>query len=298
MQESRLFKIVYYLLDKGQATASELAKEFEVSVRTIYRDIDSLSGAGIPIYTETGRNGGVYLKEHFVLDKIVLSEQEKKEILTGLQSLSIVENTYEKNILTKLSALFNVQTENWFEVDFSRWGSESSDNEKFELLRAAIIEHNIIQILYTNPMGLENQRKVQPIKLLYKSKEWYLKAYCLTKQDFRIFKFNRIINLKVLDEKFPPLSYPKPQNEEVKNYNTIILQFPQEMAYRVYDEFEDSQIKRQENGSLIVTSKLPEDGWLIGYLLSFGNQVDIIEPFHLRTILAKEAKKIYNKNKP
>ena len=80
MQESRLFRIVYYLLDKGRATAPELAEHFEVSVRTIYRDIDTLSGAGIPIYAETGRNGGIYLMKGFVLDKAVLSDEEKQEI--------------------------------------------------------------------------------------------------------------------------------------------------------------------------------------------------------------------------
>lgn len=171
MQESRLFKIVYHLLYKGQATALELATKFEVSVRTIYRDIDVLSGAGIPIYTETGRNGGIYLKDNFVLDKVVLSEQEKQEILMGLQSLSIVGSVHEKDILPKLSALFNIHTENWFEVDFSRWGSNSYDNEKFELLKTAIINHKVIQIIYINSYGVENQRKIKPLKLFYKSKE-------------------------------------------------------------------------------------------------------------------------------
>ena len=92
MQESRLFKIVYYLLDKGQATAPELAEKFEVSVRTIYRDIDALSGAGIPVYTETGRNGGICLMKDFVLDKAVLSEEEKQEILTALQGIRTLRN--------------------------------------------------------------------------------------------------------------------------------------------------------------------------------------------------------------
>ena len=92
MQESRLFKIVYYLLDNGKATAPDLAEKLEVSVRTIYRDIDSLSNAGIPIYAEAGRNGGIYLKHEFVLDKAVLSKEEKKEILTALQSINIAQN--------------------------------------------------------------------------------------------------------------------------------------------------------------------------------------------------------------
>lgn len=124
--KSRLFKIVYHLLDKGHATAPELAAKFEVSVRTIYRDVDALSGAGIPIYAESGRKGGIYLLDSFVLDKAVLSKEEKQEILTALQSLSIFGNSSENDVLPKLTALFNMDTENWFEADFSRWGSTVS----------------------------------------------------------------------------------------------------------------------------------------------------------------------------
>ncbi len=139
MHESRLFKIVYYLLDKGHATAPELAEKFEVSVRTIYRDIDALSGAGIPIYAETGRNGGIYLMKDFVLDKVVLSEEEKEEILTALQSINTIQNIDGSQIIQKLSAMFHLNIENCIEVDFSRWGVEGVDNEKFELLKSAVI---------------------------------------------------------------------------------------------------------------------------------------------------------------
>jgi len=110
MQESRLFKIVYHLLDKGRATASELAEKFEVSVRTIYRDIDALSGAGIPIYAEAGRNGGIYLMNDFVMDKAVLTEEEKREILTALHSINSTSNIDNSQILqNSLQYLMSVQ---------------------------------------------------------------------------------------------------------------------------------------------------------------------------------------------
>ena len=119
MQESRLFKIVYHLLDKGQATAPELAEKFEVSVRTIYRDIDALSGAGIPVYAEAGRNGGIHLMSDFVLDKAVLSEEEKQEILTALQSINLTNNIGINQTLQKLSAIFRINSENWLEVNLN-----------------------------------------------------------------------------------------------------------------------------------------------------------------------------------
>ncbi len=103
MQESRLFKILYHLLDKGQATAPELAEKFEVSPRTIYRDIDALSSAGIPVYAEAGRNGGIHLMNDFVLDKAVLSEEEKQEILTALQSVNSTNNMGSNQTLQKLT---------------------------------------------------------------------------------------------------------------------------------------------------------------------------------------------------
>ena len=297
MQESRLFKIVYHLLDKGQATAPELAEKFEVSVRTIYRDIDALSEAGIPIYAEAGRKGGIHLMNDFVLDKAVLSEEEKQEILTALQSINFTKNISSSQTLQKLSAVFNLSSENWLEVDFSRWGNKGIENEKFELLKSAVVHQKCVKITYANSYGTISERIVQPLKMSYKSMSWYLKAYCTEKQDYRIFKLTRIIDLEVLADSFRKSSFPELDEALGQTYNTIILGFPQNMSYRVYDEFDKTQVTRQENGDLIVSAHMPEDEWLIGYLLSFGTQVDIIEPAYLREIVAEQAKKIYEKYK-
>lgn len=298
MQESRLFKIVYYLLDKGQATASELAERFEVSVRTIYRDVDALSGAGIPIYAEAGRNGGIRLMNDFVLDKAVLSEEEKQEILTALQGITAMHNIGGSQTLQKLSAIFHLDSENWLEVDFSRWGNEESDNEKFELLKSAVIHCRNVKIHYANSYEVISERVVQPMKLVYKSSAWYLKAFCTQKQDWRIFKLNRILDLEMLNESFPHRDFPEPAEVPVEEYQQITLRFPEEMAYRVYDEFDRTQIHRQANGDLIASVKMPEDAWLTGFLLSFGTQVDILSPAYLREAIAEQAKLIYEKNKP
>lgn len=297
MRESRLFKIVYHLLDKGQATAGELAEKFEVSVRTIYRDVDALSAAGIPVYAEAGRNGGIHLMNGFVLDRAVLSEGEKQEILTAVQSLTAVGSVYEDGVFEKLSALFNVRSENWLEVDFSPWGDKPRNNPKFEMLKSAIIQHKCINITYAGSYDTIYTRKIQPLKLLYKSKAWYLKAFCTQKQDFRIFKLNRILKLELLEEKFLPVTFPRQDNEQMQTYKRITLRFPKEMAYRVYDEFDINQVKEYENEDLVVTSEMPEDKWLIGYLLSFATQVEIIEPAYLKNILAEKAKEIFEKNK-
>lgn len=296
MQESRLFKIIYYLLDKGRATAPELAKYFEVSVRTIYRDIDALSGAGIPIYAEAGRNGGIYLMNEFVLDKTVLSDKEKQEILLALQSMSVAQNNDE--IMRKLSAMFNLNVDNWLEIDFSKWGTPHSNNEKFEQLKFAIIHQKCVKITYASSYEEITERIVQPLKLLYKSMSWYLKAYCTLKQDYRIFKLTRITNIEIQDDGFNYKEFPELKTIPEQTYKKIILRFPKEVAYRVYDEFDITQVEIQANGDFIVSVEMPEDAWLIGYLLTFGTQVDIVEPIYLKNVLAEQARKIYEKNKP
>ena len=297
MSDSRLFKILYYLLDKGHATAPELADKFEVSPRTIYRDVESLSGAGIPIYAEQGRNGGIYLLHDFILDRAILSKKERQEILTIMESISATGYTSGRDILTKLSALFNVSTGNWLEVDFSRWGKSTCDNEKFEKLKIAVIQHNKIKIVYENTRSKRMERIVQPLKLSYKSKEWYLKAFCLKKQDFRIFKVNRILKLELLEETFVPTPFQEPKKTLQQTCQQIVLLFSKEIAYRVYDEFDETQIEYENNGDLIAYAKMPVDTWLIGYLLSFGTNVEVMEPKYLRTILAEQAQGIYEKNK-
>ncbi len=305
MQESRLFKIVYYLLEKGHATAKELAKLFEVSIRTIYRDVDSLSASGIPIYAEAGRSGGIYLMKDFVLDKAVLSKEEKQEILFALQSIGMLQNNEE--ILKKLSAIFGFNMDNWLEIDFSRWGISDKDNSKFDMLKSAILHSKCVQITYVSSYEEQTNRIVHPQKLIYKSKFWYLKAYCTLKQDLRLFKLTRITNVEVLSDDIPqnksykiacsPINISLSDINTKEIYNQIVLRFSKEVSYRVYDEFDLSQMEIQENGDILVSAKLPEDAWLTGYLLSFGTQVDIISPIHLKKVISDIAKNIYEKNK-
>lgn len=322
MQQSRLFKILYYLLDKGQATAPELAEKFEVSVRTIYRDIDALSGAGIPVFAEAGRSGGIRLMEHFTLDKAVLSDEEKQNILAALQSLHATRNLYNEDTVQKLSALFHLNTEDWLEVDFSRWGEKAGDHEKFELLKMAVLQHRKVKIRYAGASGDITERTISPLKLIYKAKAWYVKAFCLKKQDERLFKLNRILEFEVVkEETSDAASDAEPvqgwkggaaeAQEQTHEENfcaaereqmqgpvccRIVLRFPGEMAYRVYDEFDATQVEQQEDGSLTASAQMPVDEWLTGFLLSFGSRVEVLEPAFLKEELARQAKLIYEKN--
>ena len=297
MQESRLFRIIYHLMENGKSTAPELAEKLEVSIRTIYRDIDIISSVGVPIYVTTGRNGGIQIDDSFVLDRLILSDKEKEDIITALKSVSIVDDR-NSDTLSKLSAIFNTKNEDWLEVDFSRWGNKAQDNTMFQKLKEAIISRKMLCIVYANTRGEVIERVICPLKMVYKAKNWYIKSFCMNKSNFRIFKLTRIIQARNMEKNFDPMEFPQEKKETKVNYENVILRFPQRMAYRIYDEFEVDEIHQDDNGDFIICAPMPIDEWLIGYLLSFGSKVCIIEPKYLKKIVYNEAKKICKRNKP
>lgn len=202
MQINRLFETIYILLDKKTTTAKKLAERFEVSERTIYRDIETLSSAGIPIYASQGKGGGISLLDDYVLDKSILSEREQNEILYALQSLSVTKAPQTDQVLAKLSSLFHKNKTSWIEVDFSPWGSDESSIGQFTVLKDAILSRRIIEFHYFNSSGEKSTRKVEPVKLVFKVNAWYLQAFCLTKNTNLTFKISRMSNLRMTPQTF------------------------------------------------------------------------------------------------
>lgn len=291
MQVNRLFEIIYILLEKENVTAKELAEHFGVSVRTIYRDIDVLSRSNIPIYTNQGKGGGINLLDNFVLDKSLISEDEQNQILFALQSLEKLNVNNEKMLLDKMSILFNKATRNWIEIDFSSWGTDSTQNERFNKLKEAILNKQVVEITYFNSYGEENIRQVEPLQIWFKDKSWYIKAFCRLKQDYRIFKIARIRDIKILDEHFEK-DLPGEKEEKTKfKVISLKLEISKEMAYRVYDEFEKENINKNENGDFIVEVEYPENEWVYGYILSFGEYVKVLSPEYAKDIIKKRLEK-------
>lgn len=291
MQVNRLFEIIYILLEKENVTAKELAEHFGVSVRTIYRDIDVLSRSNIPIYTNQGKGGGINLLDNFVLDKSLISEDEQNQILFALQSLEKLNVNNEKMLLDKMSILFNKATRNWIEIDFSSWGTDSTQNERFNKIKEAILNKKVVEITYFNSYGEENIRQVEPLQIWFKDKSWYIKAFCRLKQDFRIFKIARIRDIKILDEHFER-DLPVEKEEKTKfKVISLKLEISKEMTYRVYDEFEKENISKNENGDFIVEVEYPENEWVYGYILSFGEYVKVLSPEYAKDIIKKRLEK-------
>lgn len=291
MQVNRLFEIIYILLEKENVTAKELAEHFGVSVRTIYRDIDVLSRSNIPIYTNQGKGGGINLLDNFVLDKSLISEDEQNQILFALQSFEKLNVNNEKMLLDKMSILFNKATRNWIEIDFSSWGTDSTQNERYNKIKEAILNKKVVEITYFNSYGEENIRQVEPLQIWFKDKSWYIKAFCRLKQDYRIFKIARIRDIKILDEHFER-DLPVEKEEKTKfKVISLRLEISKEMAYRVYDEFEKENINKNENGDFIVEVEYPENEWVYGYILSFGEYVKVLSPEYAKDIIKKRLEK-------
>ncbi len=291
---ARQFQMVYLLLEKGRMTAGELAERLEVSTRTVLRDVDALSAAGVPVYTTQGAGGGVALLDGYVLDRAAFTDQEQQQLLTALQSLP---NQEGEQALTKLSALFRRGQEDWLQVNLSRWGAGDADNEKFQLLKQAVLERQVLAFDYASSYGSSRARKVLPARLVFKGQGWYLQAFDLEREDYRTFRLSRILSPAFAGEVFhrrltpPGIDYsgdiPPLFRVEVK------LRFASCMAYRVYDEFDQSCVARQEDGSLLVETVFPEDQWLYGYLLSFGAGVEVLSPDTLRRRLAALGQEIF-----
>lgn len=288
MQVHRMFEIIYLLMHKKTLTAKELADQFEVSPRTIYRDIDTLCEAGIPIYTTKGKGGGIRLVDTYILNKSILSEKEQEEILSSLYGLHAVSGDTEQ-VLSKLSGLFNKTSPSWIEVDLSQWGAD--DSGKYQLLRTAILQQRVIVFDYYNSYGQFSRRRVEPLQLWFKHKTWYLRAYCTDKEAVRLFKLTRMKRLEQLEDIFEecPLLrtdglLPDPPSRQTPSIQ-LVLRIDASQAYRVFDEFEEEQITKEQDGSWLVTVEYPEDEWVYGYLMSYGPYAEVLAPAYIRDIL-------------
>lgn len=297
MQMNRLFKIVYFLLENGKTTAPELSEKFEVSIRTIYRDLDAISAAGIPIYATQGKGGGISLLENYVLDKSLLSDKEKEQILMSLQGIAATEGEKTDDLLSKLSAVFQSKNADWIEVDFSDWVKNTANQDVFNEIKEAIFNKHIITFSYFGSNCSYLKRSVKPIKLMFKSKDWYLYGFCLLKNDYRFFKLTRIKDLVVSSEAFTrEISEVPIAKMKIQNYNmvSVDLKFSPQVAFRVYDEFTDRVTTDCEN-NLYVTVNLPNNNIMYSYLLTFGSDVEVIAPEYVRQGI-KEKLKLTLKN--
>ena len=293
MQINRLFEIVYILLDKKTVTSRELAERFEVSTRTIFRDVEILSAVGIPVYMKKGRGGGISLLPNFILNKAVITDAEKDDILSSLKAIKAIDLNKTETTFNKISSLLGESETDWIEVDFSSWANAQNETDVFNTIKGAILEKHVIKFSYSSAKKQTTSREVEPLKLCFKGGAWYLYGYCHTRKDMRFFKLRRIKELLVEDEIF---QRKKPKQifleKEVFQEDFILLKLKlsEKIEYRVFDEFEDYE--QQEDGSYIVEIKYPKGEWIFYYIMSFGSHCQVLEPEFVRKEIQAELKKI------
>lgn len=298
MKNDRLFSILYLLLNRRQTTAAALAEKLEVSLRTIYRDIDTLCRAGIPIYTERGQKGGIFLMENCVLDKTSFAKREQDELITAVESAEALRPDLLPSLSQKLREFFDSQENQKIEIDFTSW--KPAERDRFILLRQAVLDKKIIKFTYHNSRGIMSHRKAAPLQLYFKAFAWYMIGFCLDAQEPRMFKLNRIQNLTVTDQPIPESLTLTAYEQIPESFEgiTITLKVSAHLAYRVYDEFSQEEYIKQKDGSFLVHYTAPENEWLYGYLLSFHPYAEVLAPDFVRDnviILLSKSLAIYQK---
>lgn len=293
MKIDRLFEIVMILLNKDAVTAKELAERFEVSTRTIYRDIDVLSSAGIPVYTNKGNGGGIALLENYTLSKAMLSQKDSEGLLLTLKTMQATKYPDIDMLTGKLASLFkNISAEDWVEVDFSSWGAPPDSMNKFNVIKQAIINNQAVRFIYFNSHSEKTDRVVNPVKLVFKGQVWYLWAFCQLKQDFRLFKINRMKEVHATGDYFDRKELVKLDSYKVRLEGDgrsgtvdLKLRFQPKVIYLLYDYFNEEDLAENADGSYELETTLPDTDWIYSFLQSFGEAVEVISPESVRAEL-------------
>ncbi|BBM18113.1 transcriptional regulator [Enterococcus avium] len=299
MQIERLVRMIFYIVSREQVTAKELADYFNVSTRTIYRDITTLTLSGIPITSKKGTGGGISLMDGYALNKSFLTTEEQVQVYQGLQILQASNYPDAEQALTKIDALFNQSlSDDWLEIDFSYWGSSEEEKITISDLRRALTKKHVLSFEYFNSELQQSERKVDPLRLIFKSHAWYIVGYCHHNHAIRVFRLSRMKRINVLPESFErclPKDFSLADSTYETDYSTFKLLFLPEMSYRLFDEFQEQQVERCPNGNYLVTVQYPLNEWTYHRLLSFGPYVEILEPAEARKELKRRALKIAQK---
>ena len=286
MKIDRLIGILSVLLQEEKVTAPQLAEKFEVSRRTINRDIEDLCRAGIPVVTLQGAGGGISIMNGYRMDRTLLTSKEMQVILAGLRSLdSISGSSYCNRLMEKLKAGSSdfVSGRDWMLIDLSSW-DKSSLAPKIEKIQTAIEKRNLLGFSYFSPKG-ESLRKIEPYYLIFKWTSWYVWGWCSIREDFRLFKLNRMTELQISEEKYEPRPVPLPDLSAARIFpgeGRIEAIFQPDMRWRLVEEFGPESFETLPEGKLFFSADYSDDENLLSWLLTFCDKVEVLSPSSLR----------------
>ncbi|MBP1560797.1 MAG: YafY family transcriptional regulator [Oscillospiraceae bacterium] len=299
MKIDRLIGILSILLQKDKVTAAELAERFEVSRRTIARDIEDINKAGIPVVTTQGKGGGISVMDGFRINRTLLSGEDMKAIFAGLQSLDSVSGTNRyRQLMDKLSVenSNSMSAGNHIIIDLSSW-DKSIVSDKIELIKAAIEQGMKISFTYYSPNG-ESRREIEPYHIVFQWSSWYVWGYCTARQDWRMFKLTRLTDLKCTSERCGERDVPEYVCDKLLHTKGGIeasVWFDKSVKWRIIDEFGMELPQFDEDGNILLRFTWADVPSFFQYILTFGDKAEIISPSEYRTEFAELLKKISEK---
>ena len=303
MKTDRLIGILSILLQEEKTTAPELAEKFEVSRRTINRDIESLCKAGIPIRTSQGTGGGISIMDGYRMDRTILTSRDMQMILAGLRSLdSISGSRYYSQLMEKLqsgSSTF-ISGRDSILIDLSSW-YKSSIAPKIEVIQSAIEKRNQLEFRYYAPSG-ESTRAIEPYFLVFKWSSWYVWGWCTAREDFRLFKLNRMDDVAETNRRFDRRSVPLPDLSNEKIFPggiRVKALFAPDMKWRLVEEFGPHCFSEADDGRLFFTADYTDMDNLVSWILTFGAKAEVLEPAEVRDRIrhiAEAMEKTYRRN--
>lgn len=295
MKVDRLISMIMVLLDKERISAQELADMFEVSLRTIYRDIDAINMAGIPVRGAPGVGGGFEIMPQYKIDQKVFSNADLSAILMGLSSLSgMMEGNELVNALAKVKSFIPADCAkdieikaNQIHIDLSPWMGNRNIQPYLEMIKTALQESRLLTFEYIAHHGNQTVRTCEPYQLILKSNHWYLQGYCHKRNDFRLFRLSRMSNLQIQEETFMPRVYQKP----ILNFAEILETMRTKIKLRIHESIMDrvldfcsyEDFSPSGEAHYIVTFPFIENEYYYDILLSFGDKCQYLEPSHVRT---------------
>lgn len=304
MKVNRLVSIIMILLDKKRISAQELAEMFEVSPRTIYRDIDAINLAGIPIRSTSGVGGGFEIMENYKMDRKVFSTADLSALLMGLSSLSDVMRGDELvNTLAKVKSFIPADNAkdielkaNQLSIDLSPWMGNRNIQADIETIKTALQENQLLSFEYADSHGNKTTRTVEPYQLVLKNSHWYFQGYCQIRNDYRLFKLTRISNLQLQEKQFTPREYQKPQLDMTDMMTTmqttIKIRIHQSVMDGVLEYCPFKEFTPDGEEHYIVNFPFIENDYYYNNLFSFGDKCECLEPPHVRAEMKRKARAI------
>lgn len=301
MKIDRLIGIITILLQQDKITAPELAERFEVSRRTINRDIEDICKAGVPLITSQGYGGGISIADGYKIDKSLFTEDEMQTILAGLKGIDSVSQVSNlTKLLDKLSTKERrLRSKDVVIIDLASH-YQLPLTEKIETIKRAIENKNIISFQYYYQKG-EQMRTIEPYHLVFKWSSWYVFGYCLDREDYRLFKLNRLWHLHLLEETYSARTI-EPDKLDFDDYfasGKIHLKalFSGSVKYRLIEEYGIDAFSVCQNGELLLERDFASYENMREWVFSFGDQVSILEPAALRDDRLRSAKAILEMDK-